>query len=126
MLIPCEVASKTVLPAFRALVANDLVEKHGMKQKQAAQLIGLSQSAISKYSNKVRGNTLTIETQPGVQTLVDRMVNLLIHDPERKTEVLSLFCQACKLIRKNSLMCPTCKQHEFSGEKEDCSFCKSL
>ena len=36
LLLPCEVGVKTVLPAIKALLARTIVEKHGMKEKQAA------------------------------------------------------------------------------------------
>jgi predicted transcriptional regulator len=52
--LPCEVGVKVVLPAIRALMARTIVEKHGMKERQAAEILGLSQSAISRYTSKQR------------------------------------------------------------------------
>jgi len=123
LLIPCEVATKTVLPSVRAMLARKLLENHQMKQTKVAELLGISQSAVSKYSKKVRGTTLAMENFGEVQAILDQMINLLINAPSKKTEVMKLFCQACTLIRKHGLMCPFCRQNAPKTEKDNCDFC---
>lgn len=108
---------------MRALMARTLLEKHQMKEKQAAQLLGISQSAVSKYSRRVRGTTLPIQNNGDVQTIVDQMINLLLHEPGKKTEVMKLFCHACTLIRKKGLMCPFCQRNASETKTESCDFC---
>ena len=126
MLLPCEVGVKTVLPAVRALMARTIVEKHGMKEEEAAQILDLSQSAVSKYITKTRGNTLTIETVPEVQTLVDEMITFLMYEPDRKMEFLELFCQTCKIIREKGLMCELCQENVDKPWNGNCTFCRSV
>jgi predicted transcriptional regulator len=99
------------------------MEKHQMKEKQVAAILGISQSAISKYSHKVRGTTLPINNAKEIQKLVDQMLTLLIHEPHKKTEIMRLFCQACTRIRKDGLMCPFCKAHAPEADTKDCDFC---
>jgi predicted transcriptional regulator len=125
LLVPCEVAIKTVLPSIRALMANTLMEKKEMKEKQVAQLLGISQSAVSKYSNRVRGTKIPIDRIPEVQTLVDQMINYLLFQPNQKTEIMKLFCQACTLIRKDGFMCRSCHQNVPSAGVNGCDFCTS-
>ncbi len=126
MRLPCEAGVKTVLPAIKAAMARNIVEKHGMKEQQAAELLGLSQSAISRYTTKDRGNILTIENVPEVQTLIDQMTNLLLHEKTSQTnEVLRLFCQACIVIREKGLMCQLCQQKMRETQMEKCDFCRS-
>jgi predicted transcriptional regulator len=96
LLLPCEVGVKTVLPAVRALMARTIVEKHGMKEQQAAEILGLSQSAISRYTSKNRGNTITIENVPEVQTL-----------------------------REKGLICQLCQEKTGRTDLETCDFCRS-
>ena len=109
MLLPCEVGVQTVLPAIRALMARTIVEKHGMKEKQVAKVLGLSQSAISRYTTKNRGNIIAIENVPEVQTLINQMINLLLYGKSHQTkEILELLCQTCKIIREKGLMCELC------------------
>jgi predicted transcriptional regulator len=124
--LPCEVGVKTVLPAIRASMARVIIEKHGMKEKQAAEILGLSQSAISRYVTKNRGNTLTIENVPEVQKLIDQMINSLICEPHKKTEIFELFCATCEIIRKKGLLCQFCKKKMHKKWVESCTFCRSI
>ena len=125
LLLPCEVGVKAVLPAVRALMARTIVEKHGMKEQQAAEILGLSQSAISRYTSKNRGNTIVIENVPEVQPLIDQMINLLMHNANQKNKILELFCQTCKIIREKGLMCQLCQEKTGRTYLETCDFCRS-
>lgn len=127
MLLPCEVGVKTVLPAVRALMARVIVEKHGLKEQQAAEILGLSQSAISRYITKDRGNTITIENVPEVQAIIDQMINLLLREKSHQTiELLELFCETCKRIREKGLICQLCQKKTREMEAETCVFCRSI
>ena len=127
MLLPCEVGVQTVLPAIRALLARIFMENHGMKEQQVAEILGLSQSAISRYTTKERGNIIAIENVSEVQTLVDKMVNLLLYkESHQTTEVLETFCQICKTIREKGLMCELCQKKSRQKWLETCAFCRSI
>jgi predicted transcriptional regulator len=125
MLLPCEVGVKTVLPAVKALMARTIVEKHGMKEKQAADILGLSQSAISRYVTKGRGNIIMLENVPEVQKLIDQMTAFLVYEPHKKKEILELFCSTCAIIRQKGLMCQLCKEKMHRNWAESCTFCNS-
>ena len=127
MLLPCEVGVKTVLPAIRALMARTIMENQGMKEQQVAEILGLSQSAISRYTTKERGNIITIENVPEVQVLIDKMVNLLLYKrPHQTTEVLETFCQICKIIREKGLLCELCQKKTGQKWLDMCAFCRSI
>jgi predicted transcriptional regulator len=122
MLTPCEVAVKTVSPAIRALIAQNLLEKHKMNETQVASVLGITQSAVSKYTNKVRGTTIPLDNIPEVQSLADQMVTSLLASPVEQTELMHLFCQTCTLIRQKGLMCQLCQQNQ-KVRINDCNFC---
>lgn len=126
MLLPCEVGVKTVLPAVKAIMARTIVEKHGLTEKDTANLLGLSQSAISRYKNRGRGNNLLeIEKTIEVQLLIDQMVTYLVKEPTRKHEIMTLFCQTCKVIREKGLMCDLCRKDMAADWGAACSFCQA-
>lgn len=126
MLLPCEVGVQTVLPAIRALMARTIMEKHMMKERQVAALLGLSQSAISRYTTKNRGNIITIENVPEVQLLIDQIINLLLYGkPHQTTEILELLCKTCKIIREKGLMCDLCQKKTHENLTDVCAFCRS-
>ena len=124
LILPCEVGVKTVLPAVKAIMARSIVEKHGLNEKQTADLLGLSQSAVSRYVGRERGNLLTIENSTEVLALIDQMVTFLIKEPDNKAEILNLFCQTCTAIREKGLMCPYCKKEMPPQWAENCLFCR--
>lgn len=124
LILPCEVGVKTVLPAVKAIMARQIVEKHGLNEQQTAELLGLSQSAVSRYISKDRGNLLEINGSPEILALIEQMVTSIIKYPNNKTEVLTIFCQICTAIREKGLMCPFCQKEMPIEWAENCVFCR--
>jgi len=123
LIIPCEIAVKSVIPAVRALIAKELVEKHGLKQDQVADLLGISQSAVSKYTRKVRGYVIEVDNIEELKPLISKMISLLVSGTYRRGEFLRIFCQTCIIIRKTSLMCQVCWKADPKIKIEECGFC---
>ncbi len=115
---------KTVLPAVKAVMARQIVEKHGFNEQETARLLGLSQSAVSRYISKERGNLLAIEGSTEILALIDQMVLFLVKEPANKSGILALFCQICQAIREKGLMCPLCQKEMSQEWAEKCLFCR--
>jgi uncharacterized protein len=124
LILPCEVGVKTVLPAVKAIMARQIMQKHGLNEQETAKLLGLSQSAVSRYSSKERGNLITIEGSNDILALIEQMVTNLIKEPNNKAEMLKLFCQTCQSIREKGLMCPQCQKEMHAEWSEKCLFCR--
>ncbi len=114
---------KSVVPAVRALMAHELLERHDLNQGQVAEILGISQSAVSKYSNKVRGYVVEIDKVENVHPLIDDMITMLLSREYARAELVDLFCKICKVVRKTGLVCQFCKKAEPNLKIEDCSFC---
>ncbi len=125
MIIPCEIAVKSVVPAVKALMAMELVEKHGLNQNEVAELLGISQSAVSKYTRKTRGYVIRIDNIEEIQIQVDSMVSLVVAGTGERTDLLRLFCQTCEAIRRKGLMCEFCQRTEPRIKIEECTLCSS-
>jgi predicted transcriptional regulator len=126
MQMPCEVGVKTVVPAIRALLAKKLVEQHGMNESQTAVILGLSQSAISRYKTKNRGHILSIDNDQDVQLLLDKMIQLLLYEKPLETiKILDIFCKTCSLVREKGILCSFCQKRIPSNKSETCTFCFS-
>jgi uncharacterized protein len=124
LILPCEVGVKTILPAVKAIMARSIVEGHKISEKQTAEILGLSQSAISRYINHDRGNLLEIEKTAEIVPLIEQMVNLLVYEPVKKMEIIALFCQVCQKVREKGLMCPLCQKEMRKDWADACSFCR--
>jgi len=123
LILPCEIAVKSVIPAIKATLAEELVETYGLKQDQVAEILGISQSAVSKYTRQVRGHVIKIDNIEEIQPLINRIVNLLVNGTLERAEFLSLFCQICIIVRKKGLMCQYCQKSEPTIKIEECRFC---
>ncbi len=123
MIAPCEVAVKTVSPALRALLAQKLIGEYKLKETRVAEILGITQSAVSKYTKKVRGTTIPLEQNTEIEDIVNQMTKLLLADPIEQTKVMLLFCQACTTIRSKGLMCPLCQQNQKT-KIDKCDFCQ--
>lgn len=123
MLIPCEVATKSVVPAVRALIAKELVDKCSLSQDEAAEVLGISQSAVSKYTRNVRGYTVRLDDVQEIEPIIDKIVDMLISRTYDRKELLDSFCQACMIIRAKRLMCKYCKQSDPKLVTKNCVFC---
>jgi predicted transcriptional regulator len=123
LILPCEIAVKSVIPAIKATLAEKLVETYGLKQDQVAEILGISQSAVSKYTRQVRGHVIKIDNIEEIQPLINRIVNLLVNGTLERAEFLRLFCQICIIVRKKGLMCQYCQKTEPTIKIEECRFC---
>ncbi|MEM2995679.1 MAG: helix-turn-helix domain-containing protein [Candidatus Bathyarchaeia archaeon] len=122
MIIPCEIAVKSVIPAIKALMAKELVEK-GLKQDEAAAVLGISQSAVSKYNRKVRGNIIKLDDVKEIEPLIKKMVELLQSKTYQRQQFLEIFCQTCIVIRKTGIVCQFCQKTE--PNIKECGFCQT-
>jgi predicted transcriptional regulator len=123
LILPCEVAVKSVVPAVKALMAQQLVEQHGLKQDQVADILGISQSAVSKYSKKVRGYVIEVENVEPIKPLISDMITMLMKGEYQRHDFLQLFCQICAIIRQTGVVCQFCRKSESKIEIKECSFC---
>jgi hypothetical protein len=114
---------KTVVPAIKALMAKELVEEYMLKQNQVAEVLGISQSAVSKYTRQVRGHLIETSELKDLDPIISKMVNLLVNGNNNRSEFLSLFCQTCATIRKKKLMCQFCQKTDPKIKTEECNFC---
>ncbi len=101
----CEVITKFILPAIRALVAIRLMEKYGMTQLEIAKRLGVSQPAISYYLRSKRGKVAIgkLRKDEQIMRLIERLTDLVYknYPPSDLQEVL---CEICITIRSKKLL----------------------
>jgi hypothetical protein len=125
MLLPCEVAVKSLVPAIRSAIARELTETYGLKQKDVARLLGVTQTAVSKYTRHVRGIVLKIEEVEEIQPTLREITVSLANGGMSKYELAIKFCVACEIARRKRLMCELCKLSDQSIDVQQCFVCHS-
>ncbi len=122
LIIPCEVAAKSVIPAVRAMVARQLIEDYGLKQELVAQRLGVTQAAVSKYVHQIRGEAVELQSAEEVRKITQAITETLSKDVD-PLEVSQRFCQASTDIRALGLMCETCHRVDPAWDVEHCTIC---
>ena len=97
-----------------------------MRQQEAAQLLGITQTAVSKYTHNVRGIAGTSRLEEEIKSRIVETATLLA---KRKLDGNSLaieICSACTALRKAGLMCELCKRADPSIDVQRCVICKQV
>jgi len=125
MLMPCEIAVKSVIPAIRAYVAKELTQTHKMKQTDAANLLGITQTAVSKYISNVRGQVIRIDQTREIQTMMNEIASKIAEEKISGPQLIPSFCEVCKAVRRSGLMCELCKRTDPKLDTLLCNVCKN-
>jgi len=124
LLLPDEIASKSVIPAIRAMVVRRLVAKHGMTQQQAAQLLGITQPAVSKYIHNKRGVAIKLEGIAQVDEAASKIAALLVSGKAAQVQVMSKLNEVSMHVRRSRLMCDLHRRLEPSLNLGSCRVCE--
>ena len=125
MLTPCEVAVKCALPSVRAMVANELMTNHSLKQAEAAKLLGISQPAVSLYQQKLRGNSIDLGSDAEISAMVNQHAEALVSGTHTYEDLLLSFCKICRTIRSKGFMCKIHKAFDPAVDLDKCDFCRT-
>jgi len=99
-LTPCELAVRDILPAIRALIVIELYNR-GLKQKEIAKLLGLTQPAVSYYLNRRRAKRIKLlEASKEVMREVKEIVEYLLSEETDASFISEKFCDMCHLSRE--------------------------
>jgi predicted transcriptional regulator len=123
VILPCEVVVKAVIPAVRSAIARELTETYGFKQTEVAELLGVTQTAVSKYTSHCRGAIFEAIEVEGVQPILKETIFLLSKGEIDKYELAEKLCTICGLIRNSGLMCILCKVSDPNIDSTKCRLC---
>jgi predicted transcriptional regulator len=123
MLLPCEVAVKSLIPAIRSAIARELIHSYGMKQKEVANLLGVTQTAISKYTRNVRGIVFRVEDVEEIKPRLQHIVTSLANGDASKYELPKMVCGVCEALRRRRVMCKLCEYTDPTVEPQECFIC---
>jgi uncharacterized protein len=98
---------RSVLPAFRSLVARQLIENFNFSQVAAAKKLGTTQASISHYISSKRGEKMVkqLEASPSVQTIVNDIAEGIAANKTTPFDAMLQFCKLCEALRSGDLIC---------------------
>lgn len=124
MILPEELASKSVIPAIRALVVKRLVEDHGMTQQEAAKHLGVTQPAVSKYLHQKRGAAIKLGGITEIDQATREIAKMVSSPKAQPMEIMSRIQATCDYVRRNRHMCQLHKKLEPEFDVSACHVCE--
>lgn len=118
---PCVVVVKYLLPAIRALVMKELVEKHGMRKIDVSEKMELTPAAITQYIKGERGSFVVNQLTNSEKTMgmISKFAETLAKTDVPTEKVMEELCEICTAIRSEKMICdlhfkdlPTLKECE--------------
>jgi len=94
---PCEYILWNGIPNIRKVFAETLIKQYGLSQREAAEKIGITPSAVSQYLSKKRGK----------KDILDEVIIQEIHISTERimknngNNVICETCRICRLVQKN-------------------------
>ncbi len=110
------------MPALRAMVAKRLMSEYDLSQKQAAEVMGVTQAAISNYLRGTRGTAFTVGHDSRIDLLIQEVAEMMV-ERRAPSSIISKFTDACALIRTERLLCDAHKQLEPTIDVDSCHVC---
>ena len=93
--LPQEIEVWYIIPAIRRELAKNMIEKHGLTQKEAAEKLGLTEAAVSRY---VSGKRAYLEMPNGeIKNEIIKSVDKLVNGG--KTTVVIETCRICDILK---------------------------
>ncbi len=101
----CIFMVKYVLPALRAKVAKELVGR-GYRIKDAAEMLGLTQAAVSQYLASKRGQKglSVIERSKKAEEVVRELVDNIVAGKATIEDEVDYLCRICEILRDEGLV----------------------
>lgn len=126
MLLPCEIASKSIIPSIKRSLVKILYENYGIKQTKIAEFLDITQSAVSHYLKGIRGVNIKLEDLEELKEDLESFAKELINNNLKTSEKIIRYCRLCSKIRAKGLMCKLHKAYDPSISMEECKICKEI
>ncbi|MEM3506895.1 MAG: winged helix-turn-helix transcriptional regulator [Candidatus Bathyarchaeia archaeon] len=124
MLLPCEIATKSVIPSIRRSLVKILYKEFRLKQVEIAKILGITQSAVNHYLKEIRGVKINLEEIEELKNDLESFAKKLLDGKLKASEQIIQYCRLCSKIRAKGLMCKLHKAYDQAIKIEECQICK--
>jgi uncharacterized protein len=127
MLLPSEIEAKSLIPAIRAILAKKLIKEYDLKEEVVANVLGITQAAVSNYLRGTRGDVELISKLGSLHEVM-RMVDDIARDlstnkaytPNTMAKLIELF----NYMRYTFIICDVHHRIESNIDEQVCEHCK--
>jgi len=104
--LPQEIEVWYVIPAVRRELAQVLAEKHNMKQKDIAKILGITEAAVSQYVHNKRAQEIVFSKEMKKQMEISAKIMI-----ENSKKAVSEILKLVSLAKQQGFSCELCKKH---------------
>ena len=113
--MPQEIEIWYIIPAIRKAFAKELVKK-GLKQKEIASLLGVTDAAVSQYFKSKRGCEVVFNRN------IKKEISTSVEKVMKRSPVQKEIQKICRMCKRDGICCYVHKRH---GAPRDCKLCFS-
>jgi uncharacterized protein len=114
--LPQEIEIWYLIPALRKEFARIFVEDYGMKQKEVAKVLGITEASVSNYVKSKRGGNIGFSDSDLKR--IKRSAGKIVDSGSVVKEIYGL----CNYFKKSKTLCKVHKAMDNSVE-EECDVC---
>jgi len=116
-LMPQEIEVWYLIPALRREMARIFIEKYELSQKKAADILGITEAAISQYLNSKRASEIVFSKNE--LDKIEKSAEKIIKD---KDSLMKNLYDLCNVLREAKVICELHKNRDKSVSK-NCDVC---
>lgn len=96
----CLTFSGKILPVVKSLIASKMMDEYKLSQNKIAEILEMTQPAISQYKRSLRGNRVElIEKNSEITSLIHEITKELALGELSEQEKNTVYCRICKAMR---------------------------
>ena len=120
IVLPQEIEAWYLIPAIRRELSIILVEKEKLKQKEAAEILGITEAAVSQYIKQKRGAEVEFseKEKEGIQKCARELTKT-----KNQTKIRKLIFGLCVNLRGSKSICDLHRLKDKEIPKK-CDICK--
>lgn len=124
MLLPFEIIHRSAVPTIRYMVASKLIKEYNMTQNETANILGVTQAAISNYHRRTRAVVINFSNNKDICNFINELTVLLLKGNSNRPEVVEKIVEICDYLRKEKLLCNFHKKMEPLYNSNECNACQ--
>ncbi|HLC47300.1 MAG TPA: helix-turn-helix domain-containing protein [Candidatus Nanoarchaeia archaeon] len=116
-IMPQEIEVWYLLPALRRALCSALVDEHNLSQREAADILGITESAVSQYLKKKRASNVKFSAAETAR--IRKAAAIILKDKRAAQRQLYMLCEE---FRGGTSMCRMHRKHDSYLPKK-CKMC---
>jgi len=117
--MPQEVEVRYILPAIRRELARTFIQEHKLSQKEAANILGLTEAAVSQYQHSKRAKEVVFSNDIVNEIMVS--ADRILADRTNKQRLIAEMYRISNLTTVKHILCDIHRAQ--SKDLEECNVC---